>query len=64
MDEDEARVPTEAERVRADVEAWLEKAGYNAFQAEALVDAGVDWHVAVKLLERGCDPETAVDILL
>ena len=64
MAEEEVREPIEADRVRASVEEWLEKAGYNTFQAEALVDAGVDWHAAVELLKAGCDPDTAVDILL
>jgi hypothetical protein len=43
----------------------LERAGYTRSDAERLAaDMSVDLHEAVRLLERGCPPETAVRILL
>jgi hypothetical protein len=61
---DETRAPTQQEREEAELERRLVQAGYNDWQAAALVEARVDCHLAVKLLEQGCDPEVAVDILL
>ena len=51
------------------VELWrleaLERAGYDA-EAAAVIAASldVDLHLAVELLERGCSPELALQILL
>lgn len=57
------RPPTEAERTRSFIEQQLGLAGFNPFQAAALVDAGADWHAAVRLIGRGCDHDTVIDIL-
>jgi hypothetical protein len=52
----------------AKVESWrlhtLLEAGYPVPLAERLAASEVDLHVAVALLTRGCDPATAVEILL
>ena len=61
---EEAREPEEFERVLSYIEERLRAVGYNDWQAAALADAGVDWHLAVALLREGCDTDTAVDILL
>jgi hypothetical protein len=43
----------------------LERAGYGRADAERLAaDMSIDLHEAVRLLERGCPPETALRILL
>jgi hypothetical protein len=43
----------------------LEHAGYGRADAERLAaDMSIDLHEAVRLLERGCPPETALRILL
>ena len=60
----EGEALTQREREDEILEGRLVQAGYNEHQAAALVDARVDCHLAVELLEQGCDPETAVDILL
>lgn len=56
--------PTERERV----EAWrlheLLEAGYPTPLAERLAASGADLRQAISLLERGCNPETAAEILL
>lgn len=57
------RSPTEEERTSAYLEQQLVLAGFNPFQAAAIVDAKADWHVAVRLVADGCDHETVVDIL-
>lgn len=62
-----AAAPQFVERDR--VEAWrlrtLIDAGYPVAIAEKLaVDLDVDLHQAVRLLERGCPPRLAGDILL
>lgn len=41
----------------------LEEAGYPPWPALLLASADVDLHEAVKLLKRGCSPETALSIL-
>jgi hypothetical protein len=50
------------------VESWrlhvLIEAGYPLPLAERLAGSEVDLHRAVKLLDRGCTPETAAEILL
>ena len=56
---------TEAERV----ERWrlekLEGAGYDAAQAQVLAQRlEVDLHLAIELLEQGCEPALAIRILL
>jgi hypothetical protein len=58
-------VETESERI----ERWrveeLERAGYGPGEAVELASRSyVDLHIAVALLERGCDPQLALRILL
>jgi hypothetical protein len=57
--------PTEQERIerwRAEV---LERAGYDSRSAELLARRpDVDLHRAVELLQNGCSPKLALDILL
>jgi hypothetical protein len=60
--------PTRAERERDGVTSWrverLLGAGYDAEAALVLaLDRDVDLHLAVSLLERGCPPDTALQIL-
>lgn len=42
----------------------LAQLGFPEEDAEALALAGVDWHDAAKLIERGCPVHLAVCILL
>lgn len=53
---------------RERTEAWrllvLIQAGYPWLLAEQLAASSVDLHQAVELVSRGCEPETAVRILL
>ena len=53
---------------RAKVESWrlhvLMEAGYPLPLAERLAGSEADLHRAVELVDRGCAPETAADILL
>ena len=56
------------ERERESVTSWrierLAAAGYPADAALVLaLDREVDLHLAVSLLERGCPPDTALEIL-
>ena len=48
--------------------AWrreiLEKAGYDAERAERIAQSDADLHVAVRMLEQGCTPELAEQILV
>jgi hypothetical protein len=61
----EIEVETEAERVEAWRIAELERAGYDAVQAQVLARRHeVDLHRAVELVARGCAPELALRILL
>jgi len=58
----------DAARESRDVTAWrleqLTQAGYEAEAALVLaLDRDVDLHLAVSLLERGCPPDTALEIL-
>lgn len=51
------------------VEAWrleqLEAAGYPTAAAQKIAaDPHIDLHRAVEMLEQGCDPLTAIDILI
>jgi hypothetical protein len=65
---------TTAELLRAqatgdEVVAWrrdqLRRAGCRRFEAEVLArETKVDLHAAVELLERGCPPKLALEILL
>lgn len=53
---------------RAKVHGWrmhvLIEAGYPVELADRLAESDADLHNAVELLEQGCTPETAVQILL
>jgi hypothetical protein len=53
---------------REKVEGWrlhvLIEAGYTLHLAERIAGSDVDLHRAVGLLEAGCTPETAAEILL
>jgi hypothetical protein len=53
---------------RSKVESWrlhvLMEAGYPLSLAERIAAAEVDLHHAVELVEGGCTPETAAEILL
>jgi hypothetical protein len=53
---------------RAKVESWrlhvLIEAGYPVALAEQLAGSEADLHEAVELVESGCRPETAAEILL
>lgn len=60
--------PSRAEAERESVTSWrveqLLAAGYDAEAAIVLaLDPEVDLHAAVALLERGCPPDTALQIL-
>lgn len=63
-----ARTVSAPERERETVTSWrierLVQAGYSADAALVLaLDREVDLHLAVSLLERGCPPDTALEIL-
>ena len=53
---------------RAKVQSWrlhvLIEAGYPLSLAERLAVSEADLHVACEMLSRGCQPETAAEILL
>lgn len=53
---------------RAKVQGWrlhvLIEAGYPIAVAERVADSEADLHDAVELVEHGCAPETAAQILL
>jgi hypothetical protein len=60
--------PSRSERERNAVTTWrieqLLAAGYDGDAALVLaLDRDVDLHLAVSLLERGCPPDTALQIL-
>ncbi len=56
---------TEIERIERWRTEALERAGFNAEAAEELARRhDIDLHSAIGLLERGCPPETALEILL
>jgi DNA-binding FadR family transcriptional regulator len=60
----ELREETEIERIERWRREALERAGYpHAAAAELAGRHDVDLHHAVGLLERGCPPETALEIL-
>ena len=58
--------PLQSERDK--VESWrlhvLIEAGYPLSLAERIAASEVDLHRAVELVDRGCAPETAAEILL
>jgi len=58
--------PSQSERDK--VESWrlhvLIEAGYPLSLAERIAASEVDLHGAVELVDRGCTPETAAEILL
>jgi hypothetical protein len=63
----DVQAPEITERQR--IERWraqeLQRAGYRRDQAAELAGRhDVDLHLAVELLERGCDPDLALRILL
>ena len=60
--------PSRGERELEELTAWriecLENAGYDPEAALVIaLDREVDLHRAVSLLERGCPPDTALEIL-
>ena len=56
---------TELERIEHWRAEELERAGYEPSDAALLAATqGVDLHVAVELLRRGCPPELALQILV
>ena len=60
--------PSRGEREREEITSWrierLEAAGYDAEAAIVMaLDRDVDLHRAVSLLERGCPPDLALQIL-
>jgi hypothetical protein len=58
-------VETELERVERWRAEELERAGYELSAAAVLAaSSGVDLHLAVELLARGCSQDTAMQILL
>jgi hypothetical protein len=58
-------VETENERVSRWRAEELERAGYDLSAAAVLAaSSGVDLHLAVELLERGCPQDVAMQILL
>ena len=61
----ELAVDTESERVTAWRACELLRAGYEPVMAAELAEHGeVDLHVALELVERGCPPGLAAQILL
>ena len=56
---------TESERVTAWRACELMRAGYEPVMAADLAEHGdVDLHLALQLVERGCPPDLAAQILL
>ena len=53
---------------RAKVQGWrlhvLVEAGYPIELAERVAESDADLHDAVELVEQGCSPDTAIQILL
>jgi hypothetical protein len=60
--------PVWREDEQSKVESWrlhvLMEAGYTLALAERIAATEVDLHRAVALIEAGCTPETAAEILL
>jgi len=60
-----SRPDTENERVERWRAEALERAGYDADSAQELASRpDVDLHHAIELVEAGCEPELALQILL
>ena len=58
-------VETESERIERWRARELERAGYAPSEAaELAARADIDLHQAVELLQRGCSPQLALQILL
>jgi hypothetical protein len=66
MEEMQTLEPEQDERVK--VQSWrlhvLIEAGYPIELAERVAESGADLHDAVELIEQGCTPEIAAQILL
>jgi hypothetical protein len=66
MDEMQTLEPEQDERVK--VQSWrlhvLIEAGYPIELAERVAESNADLHDAVELIEQGCTPEIAAQILL
>ena len=66
MDEMQTLEPGQDERVK--VQSWrlhvLIEAGYPIDLAERLAESDADLHDAVELVDQGCTPEVAAQILL
>jgi hypothetical protein len=66
MDEMQTLEPGQDERVK--VQSWrlhvLIEAGYPIELAERVAESDADLHDAVELVDQGCTPETAAQILL
>jgi hypothetical protein len=61
----ELELDTEPERVTAWRACELMRAGYEPMMAAELAEhCEIDLHVALELVERGCRPELAAQILL
>jgi hypothetical protein len=58
----------EGQSEQAKVESWrlhvLIEAGYPLSLAERLAGSEADLHRAVELVKQGCEPKTAVEILI
>jgi hypothetical protein len=66
MDEMQTLEPEQDERAK--VQGWrlhvLVEAGYPIDLAERIADSDADLHEAVELVEQGCTPQIATQILL
>jgi len=66
MEEMQTLEPEQDERAK--VQGWrlhvLVEAGYPIDLADVLAESEADLHAAVELVEHGCSPETAAQILL
>jgi hypothetical protein len=66
MEEMQTLEPEQDERAK--VQGWrlhvLVEAGYPIDLADVLAESDADLHAAVELVEQGCSPETAAQILL
>ena len=55
--------PTEEELIRGHLLKQYTRLGFTVPQAERMIEEGLDWHEAEKLVEQGCDPSLAFAIL-
>lgn len=66
MEEMQTLEPEQDERAK--VQGWrlhvLVEAGYPIDLADVIAESDADLHAAVELVEQGCSPETAAQILL